>query len=51
MAETPLTRLKGRADRFTVRVRDHYRILGTVTAGMILWVWIGSHTDYDRLVS
>ncbi len=43
-------RLKGSADRFTVRIGDHYRALGTLTADTILWVWIGSHTDYDRLV-
>ena len=43
-------RLKGSADRFTVRVGDHYRALGKVTADTITWVWIGSHTDYDRLV-
>ena len=43
-------KLKGSADRFTVRVGDHYRGLGRVTADTITWVWIGSHTDYDRLV-
>jgi hypothetical protein len=42
-------RLKGSADRFTVRVGDRYRALGTVTADTITWVWIGTHTDYDRL--
>ena len=42
-------RLKGSADRFTIRVGDHYLALGTVTADTITWVWIGSHTDYDRL--
>ena len=42
-------RLKGTPDRFTVRVGDHYRALGMLTADKITWVWIGSHTDYDRL--
>ena len=43
-------RLKGSTDRFTIRVGDYYRALGTITADTILRVWIGSHTDYDRLV-
>ena len=43
-------RLKGSPDRFTVRVGDHYRALGRLTADTVTWVWIGSHTDYDRLV-
>jgi hypothetical protein len=43
-------RLKGSPDRFTVRVGDHYRALGRVTADTVTWVWIGSHADYDRLV-
>ena len=43
-------RLKGNHDRFTVRVGDHYRALGKLTADSITWVWIGSHKQYDRLV-
>jgi len=43
-------RLKGSQDRFTVRVGDHYRAPGRLTADTVTWVWIGSHTDYDRLV-
>ena len=43
-------RLKGSPDRFTVRVGDRYRALGRLTDETITWVWIGSHTDYDRLV-
>lgn len=44
-------RLKGSRDRFTIRVGDDYRALGMRTADTITWVWIGSHSDYDRLVS
>ena len=43
-------RLKGGPDRFTVRVGDPNRALGRLTDDTVLWVWIGSHTDYDRLV-
>ncbi len=43
-------RLQGRGDRFTVRVGDHYRAIGILTADTITWVWIGTHAEYDRLV-
>jgi len=43
-------RLQGSADRFTIRIGDHYRALGTLTADTITWVWIGPHAEYDRLV-
>ena len=43
-------RLQGSGDRFSVRVGDHYRALGRLTAGTMIWVWIGTHTEYDRLV-
>jgi hypothetical protein len=43
-------RLRGSADRFTVRIGDRYRALGTLTANTITWVWIGTHAEYDRLV-
>ena len=43
-------RLQGSTDRFSVRVGDHYRALGTLTAETITWVWIGTHAEYDRLM-
>jgi hypothetical protein len=43
-------RLKGGSDRFTIRVGAHHRALGRFSEGTITWVWIGSHSDYDKLV-
>lgn len=43
-------RLQGNADRYTIRVGDHYRALGRLSADTMIWVWIGTHTEYDRLV-
>jgi len=43
-------RLQGSADRFTIRVGDHYRALGKMAGEEMHWVWIGTHADYDRLV-
>jgi len=44
-------RLKGSGDRYTIRVGDHYRALGRLSSGTMTWVWIGTHSDYDRLVN
>lgn len=35
----------------SVRVGLAYRALGLEVADGVLWFWIGSHADYDRLVS
>lgn len=43
-------RRQGTKDRFSVRVGDHYRALGTQRGETIVWVWIGTHAEYDRLV-
>jgi len=43
-------RLQGSKDRFTVRIGDHYRAVGLLEGETITWVWIGSHSDYDKLV-
>ena len=43
-------RLQGSEERFSIRVGDHYRALGRLAGEKMIWVWIGSHSDYDRLV-
>ena len=43
-------RLQGNEERFSVRVGDHYRALGKLAGDKVIWVWIGTHSDYDRLV-
>lgn len=35
---------------WSVRVGLHYRALGMEAPEGILWFWIGSHADYDKLV-
>ena len=40
-----------KANRFcSVRVGLHYRVLGVEIRDGILWFWIGTHAEYDRLV-
>jgi hypothetical protein len=35
---------------YSVRVGLHYRALGTrISKDLIVWFWIGSHAEYDRL--
>ncbi|HKR66428.1 MAG TPA: hypothetical protein VJZ00_22065 [Thermoanaerobaculia bacterium] len=34
---------------WSVRVGAHYRALGKPVADGVLWAWIGSHAEYDRL--
>ena len=42
-------RLKGGGRRFSVRVGDHYRALGEKTDDGVVWVWVGTHEEYNRL--
>ena len=36
---------------YSARVSLHYRALGVVDNDSIVWFWIGSHDDYDKLIS
>jgi hypothetical protein len=42
--------LRGRGERFSVRVGDHYRAIGHRTGDGMEWVWIGTHEEYNKLV-
>jgi len=46
----PSLHLKRIGKFWSVRVGDHYRALGTDVPDGILWVWIGTHADYDRII-
>ena len=36
---------------WSVRVGAHYRALGVEKPEGIVWFWIGTHAEYDRLLS
>jgi hypothetical protein len=36
---------------YSVRISRDYRALGVQTADEIVWFWIGSHADYERILS
>ena len=35
---------------FSVRITIDYRAIGVVDGDEITWFWIGSHSDYDKLL-
>ena len=35
----------------SVRAGIHYRALGIESGNDIIWFWIGSHADYDKIIS
>ena len=35
---------------WSVRIGLHYRALGTDIENGVLWSWIGSHAEYDRII-
>jgi mRNA-degrading endonuclease RelE of RelBE toxin-antitoxin system len=36
---------------WSLRIGGHYRALGTDNADGVLWFWIGTHSNYDKLLS
>ena len=43
-------KLEGEDDIYSVRIGLDYRALAVVKKDRVVWYWIGSHSDYDRLV-
>lgn len=35
---------------WTARVGSHYRAVATSIDGGFLWIWIGTHAEYDKLI-
>jgi hypothetical protein len=46
----PSLRFKKIDRLWSVRVGAHYRALGLDKPEGILWFWVGSHADYDKLL-
>jgi hypothetical protein len=43
-------KLEGEDNIDSVRVGLEYRALAVMKKNRIVWYWIGSHSEYDRLV-
>ena len=46
----PSLRFKRVGRFFSVRVGLSYRALGVEVEDGVLWFWIGSHADYDKII-
>ena len=47
----PSLHFKRVGDYWSVRVGRRYRALATEVEGGFLWGWIGSHAEYDQIIS
>ncbi len=36
---------------YSVRISRDYRALGVIEEDEIIWFWIGSHADYERMIT
>jgi hypothetical protein len=43
-------KLEGEDNIYSVRIGLGYRALAVRKADRVVWYWIGSHSEYDRLV-
>jgi len=46
----PSLRFKPVGRFWSVRIGLHYRALGVSAPDGILWFWVGSHTEYERII-
>ena len=35
---------------YSVRINRNYRAVGQLDEDTVVWFWVGSHADYDRLL-
>ena len=45
-----LKKVGKRKQLWSIRVGEHYRALGLVKSEGVVWFWIGTHAEYDRLL-
>lgn len=36
---------------YSARIGISYRAIGAMEGGTVVWYWVGSHADYDKLLS
>ena len=36
---------------YSARISKNYRVVGQLDGEMVIWFWVGSHTDYEKLLS
>jgi hypothetical protein len=45
-----LKRIQIRGNVHSARITRDYRAVGTVEGDEVVWFWVGSHKDYERLI-
>lgn len=35
---------------YSARISKNYRAVGQLDGGTVIWFWVGSHAEYDRLL-
>lgn len=43
-------RVDGQEPIYSVRITDNFRALGLLEGDTVIWYWIGSHDEYERLL-
>jgi hypothetical protein len=43
-------KVEGQENIYSVRIGTGYRALGKLDGEQIVWFWIGSHSEYDKLL-
>lgn len=43
-------RVHSRAPLYSARISKGYRAVGQRDGDLIVWFWVGSHADYDKLL-
>ncbi len=38
-------------DLWSVRINNEYRAIGRLRGDVLLWFFVGSHADYDKLIA
>ncbi|MCB1088497.1 MAG: hypothetical protein KDM63_15775 [Verrucomicrobiae bacterium] len=46
----PSLKFKKVQDFWSCRVTDSFRALGVMDGDTVVWFWIGSHSEYERLI-
>jgi hypothetical protein len=36
---------------YSVRIDLNWRAIGVMTGGVVVWFWLGTHSDYERLLT
>ena len=42
--------INARSSLWSARVNEGYRVLGIRQESDILWIWIGTHSEYEKLI-